>query len=510
MTNPGQSTRTEPPSRGTAVVLHMRLALLVLPILSGITSLTLARDTLRLSLTAAIRLAQERGPVARSSAQQFQNREHGYRAFRAGFLPQLTIQGDLPGYTRSISSVTQPDGTQEYRRQQQMYSTVSVGISQIIPATGTQISLLSSVDRFDQLDPSSMLYATTPLQLSIRQPVFSINASAWNADIEDLRYRAARRSAVEALEDCAIDVTNKFFDHDLAFMNVQNAALNLAINDTLYQISKGRFNVGKIAENDLLQSELAVLTSQTQLENARLALDRAARALLFALDLPLTTSLIPEPEDLPGAVKVDTAQALAHARHYRSDALTFALQKLTAERDVREARSNNSFSLILTANVGLNQSASVLQDAYRNPLDRQQFNLHVGIPLFGFGSGNEAVDAALAAQQQVETNVQMQQFSFDEEVLYQIRRFELLQTQVAVAAKADTIAQRRFDVARQRYVIGKIDVPNLFLAQGEKDNAYRARIQTLWDYWVTYYRVRRVTLYDFVAGRALVERDDKD
>jgi outer membrane protein TolC len=104
--------------------------------------------------------------------------------------------------------------------------------------------------------------------------------------------------------------------------------------------------------------------------------------------------------------------------------------------------------------------------------------------------------------------VGQQRFDFEQEVLYQAARLNLLRNQVAVAAKSDTIAQRRFDVARQRYVIGKIDIPILFIAQSEKDNARRANYQTLWDYWATFFRVRRLTLFDFETGEALVGTPD--
>jgi outer membrane protein TolC len=92
----------------------------------------------------------------------------------------------------------------------------------------------------------------------------------------------------------------------------------------------------------------------------------------------------------------------------------------------------------------------------------------------------------------------------EQEVTYQVARLNLLRTQVAVAAKADTVAQRRFDVAKERYIIGKIDIPNLFIAQSEKDSARRARIQTLWDYWSTYFRLRRLTLFDFENNKSPV------
>ena len=71
-------------------------------------------------------------------------------------------------------------------------------------------------------------------------------------------------------------------------------------------------------------------------------------------------------------------------------------------------------------------------------------------------------------------------------------------------AKSDTIAQRRFDVAKDRYLIGKIDIPNLFLAQSEKDSAWRANIQTLREYWVSYFRIRALTLHDFDIGKTLL------
>ncbi|MDE3057397.1 MAG: TolC family protein [Bacteroidota bacterium] len=99
--------------------------------------------------------------------------------------------------------------------------------------------------------------------------------------------------------------------------------------------------------------------------------------------------------------------------------------------------------------------------------------------------------------------------ALEQKVTYQVAHFNLLQTQVAVAAKADTVARRRFEVAKNRYLIGKIDIPNLFIAQSEKDAARRVRIQTLRDYWSTYFRLRRLTLFDFENNRLLVSSSEE-
>ena len=213
------------------------------------------------------------------------------------------------------------------------------------------------------------------------------------------------------------------------------------------------------------------------------------------------------PSRIPGSA-IDPALALAQARQNRSDALNFGLQLLTAERRVMQAKSDNSFNATMTASMGYKKRAPLLPDAYNNLLNQQQFSLGFSIPIFRWGAGSSAVDAAVADQKRTATSVEQQQHDFEQEVLYQAARLNLLGKQVAVSAKADTIAQRRFDVAKERYLIGKIDIPNLFLAQSEKDNARRASIQTLWDYWSTYFRVRRLTLYDFEEGRALTAQGD--
>jgi outer membrane protein TolC len=456
-----------------------------------------------LTLQECIRLARANGPLGVMAQSTFQSRRSSYLSFTATSYPQLSLQGDVPGYYRSINPIVLPDGSTIFSAQRQASSSLNLGLTQRIPLTGGQMTLLSGVNRIDLIDSRTQYYRSRPLTLTLNQPLFQINTMKWDQEVQDLNYGMASRALAEAMEDCALDVTNKFFDLYLAEMNSSNAAVNLAINDTLYRISRGRFNVGKIAENDLLQSELAYLNSQTQLENANVGLHRSEQNLKVALGLPPATPIVLQPPTEIPAARIDPEFALAQARGNRSDVLGFDLQLLTAERNVRQARSDNSFNATMTASIGYNQQAPVIPDAYRNLLDQEQFSVGFTIPLFRWGAGSSAVDAALADQRRADASVGQQRHDFEQEVLYQAAHLNLLRAQVAVAEKSDTIAQRRFDVAKDRYVIGKIDIPILFIAQSEKDNARRANVQTLWDYWSTFFRVRRLTLFDFETGAAL-------
>lgn len=462
-------------------------------------------DTLHLTLQDCIRMAQVQGPLGAIAQHQYEAKRSRYASFRAGYLPQLSLQGDVPGYYSAINPIVLPDGTTIFTPQREASSSLNLGLTQKIPFTGGQLSLQSGLNRIDLMDTKSHYYRARPLSVTLIQPIFQINTMLWDRDVQDLTHRMATREEVEALEECAIDATNKYFGLYLATMNAANAAGNVAINDTLYRISQGRFNVGRIAENDLLQSELAWLDAKTQFENATVELSRAEHGLRVTLGVVPGTPIALLPPGATGRVEVDPADALAQARQNRSDILNFDLQLLTAERGVAQARSDNGFNATMTASLGYNQRAPAFRDAYRNLLEQEQFSVGFSIPVFRWGAGSHAVEAALAEQKGTEVTVAQQRQTFEQEVLYAANRLNTLRQQVAIAAKSDTIGQRRFEVAKQRYIIGKIDIPILFIAQSEKDNARRSNVQTQWDYWSTYYRVRRLTLYDFEEGRALVD-----
>lgn len=467
-------------------------------------------DTLSLTLQECIGLAQANGPLGVMARSVFDNRTSTYRSFSATHYPQLLLEGNVPGYYRSITPVVLPDGTTVFTPQSQASASLNLGLTQKIPFTGGQLSLSSGMNRIDLLDLKTQYYMSEPLTLTLSQPLFRINTMWWDQEAQDLTYRKAPRELAEAMEDCAIDVTNKFFELLLASITTRNTASNLAINDTLYRISQGRFNVGKIAENDLLQSELAYLSAKTQLENATVGLERSTQDLKAALglDSAVTIEVVP-PTDIP-PLQIQPSAVLTEARRNRSDMLDFELQLLTADRAVTQAKSDNSLNATMTASIGYNQRAPALRDAYKNLLEQDVFTVGFSIPIIRWGAGSAAVDAAVADRKRVEASVGQQRHDFEQEVLYQAARLNLLQRQVAVAAKSDTIAQRRFDVAKARYVIGKIDIPILFIAQSEKDDARRSNYQTLWNYWAAYYRVRRLSLFDFITGESLaVEQEDQ-
>jgi outer membrane protein TolC len=200
---------------------------------------------------------------------------------------------------------------------------------------------------------------------------------------------------------------------------------------------------------------------------------------------------------------VDTALAVREALKNQSLVTSNELQAVQAKRAVTEAKLNNGVGATVTASVGFNQQASVLDGAYRDLTQRQQYGVSIQMPIVQWGNRKAQVEAAKADQDRANANARATRDAAAEDAHFGALQLALAARNLALSAKADTVAVKRFDVAKNRYLVGKIQIDNLYIAQGERDGALGAYISALRGYWVAYYRLRRLTLYDFAVGQPI-------
>src|SRR4029079_3587286 len=122
--------------------------------------------------------------------------------------------------------------------------------------------------------------------VQLEQQLFRPREIVWDKRIQNLDAHVAEQQYLEAREDVARATADAFFNLYAQQMTLLNASSNVAINDTLFTLNKGRFEVGKIGENDLLKTELALLRARAAAEDARVARDRAEAALRRTIAYP--------------------------------------------------------------------------------------------------------------------------------------------------------------------------------------------------------------------------------
>ncbi|MGQ0713115.1 MAG: TolC family protein [Gemmatimonadaceae bacterium] len=455
-----------------------------------------------LTLEEAIALALRQGLAAKAAASARDAERWRDRAFPPRRLPQLSLEGVVPAINRGITPVFRPDGTTAFVTQRETQSSLNLTLSQQVTPTGGELFVSSGVTRLDVYG-QRRLWQTTPLVLGIRQQLFRSNVLEWDDREQDARSELAEQLYLEAREDVALATANAFFDVYAGEMAFRNASANAAINDTLHLLNTGRYEVGKIGENDLLQSELAVLRARTSLDGARLERARAMAELERLTNLPAEAEVtIVVPASAPD-VQPDTAVAVAQALRNRSQMRGIELDEILARRQVSEARLNTGFGMTVSASAGFNQTSPVFDDAYRSLLEQQRLAVEVEMPLVQWGGRRAQVQAARAVQDRATALAEETRREVEQDARFAALQLPLARRQLVTSAKADTVATRRFDVAKNRYIIGRIDIGDLYIAQSEKDQALLSYVEALRNYWLAYYGLRRLTLYDFEAGRTL-------
>jgi outer membrane protein TolC len=458
-----------------------------------------------LTLSQAIALAQQQGLQARAAHAALEAARHRRGAFTASLLPRLSLAGTVPAYNRSIIPVLQPDGTTQFRAQQQTSTELDLTLSQQLPLTGGSLFISSTLSRYRLSGQQTLdTWSSTPILVGLRQDILRPNTTAWNRRESGLEVELAERQFQEAMEDVALQTTTAFFDMYAAQVELANATTNAAVNDTLYTLNTGRYQVGKIGENDLLQSELVLLKARNAREAAQLKLDQTTDALRLALNVPADAPLQIAVTTAVPDIEADTTRAVAEAMRNRSSVIDAQLQDVRARREVTVARLANGVGATVQASYGYNATASESRFVYRDLLEARQFSLSVQVPLWQWGAHTEGVRAAKADREQTTrlTEAALRQVAHDAHFaalqLTQARRTE------ALSAKADTVAGKRYEVAYNRYVIGRISIGDLYIAQTEKDQALTQFVQALRAYWSAYYGLRRATLYDFEADRPII------
>ena len=474
----------------------------LLPIVS-LLPLTLASQQ-PLSLQDAVARAQANSFAAQAASSTRDAARARDRSFGASFLPQFSLAGDVPVYNRSIIPVLQPDGSTLFRAQQQSQAGLNLRMGQRLPWSGGDLFVQSSIARLDiSGQQRSRNWNSTPFLIGLQQPLFRPNTQRWDTREQGLVFEAAERQFREAQEDVALQTANAYFDYFAARTQLNNAASNAAVNDTLYTLNQGRFEVGKIGENDLLQSELALLRSRNALNVARLEHDRTLAALRLQLNLPPGAALeIVVTGEVPSVVP-DTSLAVTQALRNRAQVTQFELNEVQARRRVAEAKLNSGFGAQLQASVGYNQSSPEFDAAYRDLRNAQRLSVALSTPVFNWGRRSSDIAAARYEEARVDATRRLGREQIIQEAHFAALQLVQARGQLDLSAKADTVAAKRFDVAKNRYVIGRIGMDNLYLAQQEKDQALNGYVQALRGYWTAYYRLRRVTLYDFEAGREI-------
>ena len=457
-----------------------------------------------LTLENSIDIARKQSPAAVVARHNFRSQYWNYCYFKANYLPSLNFSS-TPNFNHRINPITLPDGTSRYVQQNQLMTDANLSLNQNIALTGGTIFLQSGIQRLDIFDDKSFSYRTNPIIIGYQQSILGYNYLKWDRKIEPIRFEEAKKSYIETMELVSTSATMRFFNLAKAQTNLKIAKFNYAQADTLYTFAKGRYNIGTITENEMLQLEINRLTEEINMLNAQINVDDFMQDFRAFLGISEAVDIIVEVNDEVPQFMVDINKVLQFAFTNSPNILSMERRKLESESIIAYAKVTSGLKADIYAQFGLTQTSSELNTAYKNPLNQQYVEVGIRFAILDWGRGKGQVRVAQSRRDMVYTQEEQNRSNFEQNIQKIVKQFNLQTGKVAIAAKTDHTAERRNEVARKLYLLGESTILDLNASISEKDTAKRNYIDALHNYWSLYYTLRSLTLYDFEQGIALTE-----
>jgi len=464
-----------------------------------------AKDSvLVLTLKKAIDIAKKQSPDALVARHSFRSQYWNYCYYKANYLPSLTFSS-TPNFNHNINAITLPDGTSKYIQQNQLTTDANLSLNQNIALTGGTLFLQTGIQRLDILDDKSYSYKTSPIIIGYQQSLLGYNSLKWNKKIEPVRFEEAKKTYVEMLELVSANAILKFFNLAKAQTNLKIAMFNFAQADTLYTFAQGRYDIGTITENEMLQLEVNRLTEESNMLNAQIDVDDCMQDLRAYLGINEAVNISVDVEDTIPEFLIDINHALQLAFANSPEISGMKRRKLESESAVAQAKASTGLKADIYAQLGLTQTGNELSAAYKNPLNQQYVEVGIRFPILDWGRGKGQVRVAQSRRDMVYTQEEQNRNNFEQNIQRIVKQFNLQTGKVAIAAKTDRTAERRNEVARKLYILGKSTILDLNASVAEKDAAKRNYINALYSYWSLYFTLRSLTLYDFEKNISLTE-----
>jgi outer membrane protein len=453
-----------------------------------------------LSLDEVIDMALTHSPTSKYVQNQNVNYYWRYRNFKTRFRPQLTLNGELPNYTHSTQPITQPDGSIEFKQVSNLAASANISLSQSVPQLGTYIWASTSAHGIRNLNKNEIGFSGSPFVVGFSQPLFAYNWMKWYRKTEPMIYDEAQKQFVEQIEGIALNTTYHYFNYLTVQTNYKLAESNLKNSLDNLKISQTKRELGQISENDFSRIELSVLNAQKALNQASMELKNAdfelkryvglEQSMVIDLDIPLNFSLF----------EIDPQVALEKAKENRRETSLYQRRLISADRDLAEAKNSTGLNATLTGSFGLSNSADQFMEIYNQPEKDRRLRVSLRIPILDWGRSASTVKLAESERELTIYNVIKDMEEFDREVIVQVEQFGLLKDQLKTADEADKVAENGYQIALRKFQNGELSITDLNIALQEREQAKRDYIRSVRSYWVAYYRLRMLTLYDFEKG----------
>ncbi|MDR0972561.1 MAG: TolC family protein, partial [Prevotellaceae bacterium] len=209
-------------------------------------------------------------------------------------------------------------------------------------------------------------------------------------------------------------------------------------------------------------------------------------------------------------LNISTEEAIVYGRQNNPTLLGLRQSILEAEQTVDRTKKESYFNATFDASIGFNQVSETLGGVYRSPMQQDLVSISMSIPLIDWGVRKGQYNMARNNLNIARITATQNEISIEEDILMTVNDFQMQQKLIISAQEALDLAAMVYEQVREQFIIGRVDISNLTLSMTRQQTAQQNYIAAMQQYWQNYYKIRRLTLYDFENRMPLADKFDYD
>ncbi len=462
-----------------------------------------------LSLEESIEIAKQKSYSMLNLYQDLKIAEYNLKSTTSRLKTHINLNMTLPEYTETVRQWEDSTGISFYPVKQLSYLG-NLTINQPLPTDGN-IFIQTGLSSFDDFY-TDMRSANLKTRIGFSQPIdafYGYNSIRSTLKRAQLAYEQSSKALRRAELNLVYQVSSAYYNLLSLQKSMEIAKLNLERQTDAYEISQKKYKAELIREVDALQMEVDLAQAQNNYDIAVLDQIAATNSFKELIGINLDDGVTLNSELNYKVVIVDPEKAvhlaLENRTEIREQQIQIELQKLNVKQQkaagMIKGNVNAYFEKIGVSTQDIDVSyPNSINNSYNN-LTARPANFGVGftitVPILDWGENRALVRASEARlkqgnyrKEELEREIETEVRNLVAGINSNLKRLQLLEKNVSVAEKS-------FEITRQRYSDGDIDSQSLALERDRLNNAYTSHLRAYINYQLSLSDLMRKTFYDF-------------
>jgi outer membrane protein TolC len=497
----------------------MKKIILFIAIIS-ISQFSVKSETYNLDLQKSIEIAKEKSYNMLNLVQDFKIAESNLKSATSSLKTHIDLNFVAPNYSRNILEDKRANSITYYPSEELNYGGTLI-INQYLPTAG-KVSFETGLSNEDNYSLRT-LYPKFNTTIGFEQPLtalYGYNEIKSKLKLAELDYERSKKGLKREELNIVYLVSNSFYNLLSAQKRTEIARLDFDRQKEGFEISQNKYKAGLIKEVDALQMEVDLAEAQNNFDLSIVNQGAILNEFKQLIGINLSDSVALSSEFKYEVAVVNPEKAVQLALENR---LEIREQEIAIEQNQLNVKMHKSNGMIQSSlklsfgkngigrdgsnDLSINSSISnSLNRTYSDFITRDPnygIGLTVNVPILDFGENKANVKAAEAKLEQVKLKKIDVQRDIEREVRNLVANLNSSLKRLQLLEKNVKVAEKSFEITRQRYADGDVDSQGLALERNRLNNALTSHLSAYVSYQLYLADLMRKTFYDFQRNESI-------